>query len=158
MIPKDIKADVLLYQALISDWQLQVMSTNWSGYWIIQLISKKQRPLAMLIHLNNLAAICNGLRLCIDAAKNPSKYPGVKTMYQTLARELPTSHNNDGAMSVVSEWKTEPVVLLSYYGGRSRSDGVIKQGLHVDDALEFYNCLSVIYEQFPNKQDWVPHI
>ena len=96
----------LRFAALFSDWRLELMSTNWLGYWIIQLTSENHKPLAMLINLDHLTAICTSMRLCIDTANNPSQYPGATTMLQRVAVDLPTQDNTDGAITILSDWRT----------------------------------------------------
>lgn len=155
MIAKEVQGKVLEVEALIDDWRLQLISTNWNGYWIIQLLSKGQPTLAMLIHFDQFSAICTGLRLCIDAAKDPSQYPRAKTMYRTVAADLPTNANDEGAITIVSDWTTEPVVLINYYRSNLRTEGnVIKQGLHADDAMRLYDRLAIVYNAFDGKQGW----
>jgi hypothetical protein len=46
MIPKEIEADELVVEALISNWKLEVMSTNWRGYWILQ----RKRPVSTVLN------------------------------------------------------------------------------------------------------------
>lgn len=156
MILKEITADKLLLQVQLPEWRQQIMSTNWSGYWLVQFVSDSAKPLVMLINLDQLAAFCTALRQCIDVAVDPSQYPRTSTMYQSAASGVPTALNNEGAISVVSSWEAEATVLLSYYFGRARSDGVIRQELYVNDAMELYNRLSIIYNEYPDKQSWVP--
>jgi len=155
VIPKEIQADVTLIEAMISEWRLEVMSTNWSGYWIIQLARKGAQPLALLVHLDQLAAICTGLRMCIDAAKNPSLHPGATTMHRLVAVDLPTQIGNEGAITITSGWDSTPVVMLRYHRDkRSSGDQVIRQGLHADDAMDLYDLIVGVYNKFPMKQSW----
>lgn len=154
MIPKEITADKLLLEVQIPEWRQQIISTNWSRYWLVQFSSKSAKPLVMLLNLDQLAAFCTALRQCIDIAMNPSQYPRASTMYQTAVSGVPTLMNHEGTISVVSSVEPEASVSISYYFGRARSDGVIRQGLYLDDAMEFYNRLSTIYNEFPDKQAW----
>ena len=157
MIAKEVQGRVLEAEALIDGWRLELISTNWNGYWIIQLSSKGQPTLAMLIHLDQLSAICTGLRLCIDVTRDSSRYPRAKTMYRTVAVDLPTNANNEGAITIISDWTTEPVVLISYYRSNLRVEGnVIKQGLHADDAMRLYDRMAGVYNAFSDKQNWAP--
>ncbi len=155
MIPKEIEANDILVEAIISGWRFEIISTNWLGYWIVQLSSKEGKPLALLIHLDQLASICNGLRTCIDASRNPSRHPGVTNMVQTVAVELPTSVNDEGAMTIFAEWTTDPVIALNYYRDKRASGrAAIRQALHANDAMELYDRIVWVYNKFPNKQSW----
>lgn len=76
-------------------------------------------------------------------------------MVQTVAVELPTSVNDEGAMTIFAEWQTDPVIAVNYYRGKSASGGaVIRQALHADDATELYNRVAGVYNKFPDKQSW----
>ncbi|MEI8064047.1 MAG: hypothetical protein WCH84_08280, partial [Verrucomicrobiota bacterium] len=91
MIPKEIGAIQGLFETNISDWRLELMTTNWVGYWMLQLSNKKQKPLAFLIDLDNLAAVCQGLRKCIDATKSSDfNLPRTSTIIITCASQLHT--------------------------------------------------------------------
>ena len=141
---------------LISDWMLEVMSTNWPGYWIIQLRQEGHHSLALLVHLDNLAGICRAMRSCIDAASNLDVHPQAKTMFVTAASNLPTPSNDMGAVAVMSMWSAEPIIVLSYYRGGHGDGNVIRQGLALDDAMRLSDMFTTIYNQFPDKQAWEP--
>lgn len=131
------------------------MSTNWSGYWIIQLSADGEARLALLINLDQLAAICTGLRACIDASLEPARHAGVTSMLQSVAASVPTQVNDKGAMAIHADWSGDPTVSLNYYRGTLRSDGgVIRQTLHAADAMKLYNFVATIYSDFPNKKTW----
>lgn len=155
MIPKEIEADVLLVEAVISEWRLQIISTDWPGYWIVQLSSKEGEPLALFIHLDQLASICIGFRACIDASTNPSRHIGVTNMVQMVATELPTSVSDEGAITIFAEWATDPIITLNFYRGKkSSTQAAIKQVLHANDAMVLYDHIASVYNKFPNKQSW----
>ncbi len=156
MIPKEIEAHDLLVEAPISGWKLEVMSTNWPGYWIIQLSQEGSHPLALLIRLDNLAGICCAMRSCIDTANNPEGYSRAKTMFVTAASNLPTPSNDKGAVTVMSEWSAEPIMVLSYYRGGHGEGNVIRQELALDDAMRLSDMFATVYSRFPDKQTWEP--
>jgi hypothetical protein len=156
MIPREIESEQCLFQATICEWRLEVSSTNWSGYWIVQLAHRKEKPLALLIDLDNLAAICQGLRKCIDVMSTPDLYPRATMMLDTCARELHTPDGSGGAIMVVSEWESTPIVSLRYYRGGHGAGNVIEQSLYVDDAMRLYDMFAQVYDAFPNKQAWTP--
>lgn len=158
MIPSSVIADELMLAAVINDWRLEVISTNWGGYWIIQLTSENNKPLAMLISFDQLTAICTGIRACIDAADNPSHYPGARTMFQSVAIDLPTQENNQGAISVLSSWEKSPHLVINYYRSRQAGGEVIRQGTSIEDAKELYNLFANIYNRFPAKKTWTPRV
>lgn len=158
MIPREIEAHDLLIQAPISGWNLQVMSTNWAGYWIVQLSTKNSPPLALLIHLDNLASICQAMRSCIDTANQPSGYPRATTMLVTAASQLPTSENDKGAISILSEWSAEPIMVLNFYRGGHGKENAIRQALALDDAMKLSDLFASIYNDFQDKQEWKPRV
>jgi hypothetical protein len=155
MIPKDLEANELLVEALISKWRLELLSTNWPGYWLVQLSSEGQDPLALLIDLDQFSNFCQALRRCIDAASKISPIPRGTQMLQTAATELPTQTTGSGAITVLADWETEPLIVLSYYrGGPSPSRNTIRQMLHANDAMDLYDLLAAVYNNCPNKQSW----
>jgi hypothetical protein len=160
MIPREITANELLIEIIeapTTQWTLQVMSTNWVGYWILQLSHRQQPPFALLIHLDNLAAICRAVRSCIDTAQTPQQFPGAETMFVTAASQLPTQKNEKGAVTVMSDWSSEPFLVLSYYRGGGHGDGnVIRQALTLDDALKISDLFTAVYNEFADKKDWKP--
>jgi hypothetical protein len=115
----------------------------------------------MLIDLDNLAAVCTGMRACIDAANDPSQYPGAATMFQRVAVDLPTQDNTDGAITILSDWQAnDPYLNINYY--RNREIGrkglpPITQALSIKDAQRLYNFFASVYNQFPDKEDWTPN-
>ncbi len=54
MIPPEITAYDLMFAAHINDWRLELKSTNWLGYWIIQLTSESHEVVDMLINFDHL--------------------------------------------------------------------------------------------------------
>jgi hypothetical protein len=158
LIPSEIIAKNLLFEVYFTDWRFEWMSTNWCGYWIAQLKNDRGEALAFLLHLDNLAAICRGLRACIDTALNPASYPRATTMFQTVAINLPTTKSNDGGIAIVSEWQTEPLVMFFFYPDRKveQHSSRIIQGLAVEDAQDLYNFFARVYNEFPEKHTWVP--
>lgn len=158
MIPKEIEAIKRLLEANISGWHLEVLSTNWLGYWIVQLDSKGQRHLALLIDFDNLTAICMGLRQCINAASPgwSGVDGGAKTMFVTCARKLKTSEGNDGAITVISQWESKPIVELRYYRGGTHTRDTVDQALYIEDAMRLSDMLADLYNSFPDKQNWAP--
>jgi len=158
VIPSEIMAHDLRFAALFSDWRLELMSTNWLGYWIIQLTSENHKPLAMLINLDHLTAICTSMRLCIDTANNPSQYPGATTMLQRVAVDLPTQDNTDGAITILSDWQERPYLNINYYRHRKvgRERARITQAFSIEDAERLYNFFATVYNQFPEKGAWTP--
>lgn len=152
MIPKEVQANELLIEAPISGWTLQVMSTNWAGYWILQLTRLGHPPLALLMHLDNLSDICRAIRSCIDAASNPENYPRAKTMFVTAASDLPTQVSDKGAVSVMTEWNSDPIMVLSYYRGGHGEGNIIRQVLALDDAMKLSDMFATVYNRFSDKQ------
>jgi hypothetical protein len=90
VIPPEIMARDLMFAAPMNGWRLELKSTNWIGYWIVQLTSESHELVEMLITFDHLTAICTGMRACIDVADDPSQYPGATTMLQRVAVDLPT--------------------------------------------------------------------
>lgn len=158
MIPSEIQANELMFDALISDWKLEVMSTNWSGYWIVQLTQQAKNPLVLLIDLDNLAAICQAIRSCIDTARDTKNYPRSKTMYITAASRLPTQTNDEGAITVLSIWESQPVLVINYFRGGHSEDNVIRQGIALLDAIRLSDLFATVYNGFPGKQNWTPKL
>ena len=86
MIPSEITAHDLMFATTMNNWRLELLrSTNWLGYWIIQLTSESHELVDMLINFDHLTAICTGMRACIDVANNPSHYPWATTMLRRVA-------------------------------------------------------------------------
>lgn len=158
MIPRDVEADELLIEVPVSGWTLQYMSTNWPGYWILQLAHHDQPPLALLTDFSHLTAICQAMRSCIDAARNPGHFPRAETMLVTAASELSTPTNDEGAVSVMTEWSSDPVMVISYYRGGRGDGNVIRQALAIDDAMALYNLFATVYNRFPEKRSWKPRM
>jgi len=158
MIPAELEAKDLRFDAFISEWKLEVMSTNWHGYWILQLTHRNNPPLALLIDLDNLAAIVRSVQSCINAARDPNSYPGAKTMYVTAATGLPTQSNDEGAVTVLGEWKSEPFIVLNYFRGGHGEGTIIRQALAVDDAMRLSDLFAVVYNECPHKESWKARI
>ena len=156
MIPPEVKANELLIEAPISDWILQVMSTNWLGYWILQLVQKGQPQHAILISLDNLVTICEAIRSCIDTAVNSESNSKAKAMFVTAASNLPTQMNDNGAVTVMADWSSDPVIGVSYYGGEHGEGNVIRQALALDDAMRLSDMFATVYNRFPEKKSWKP--
>jgi hypothetical protein len=157
MIPKEVEADELLIKAQISDWLFQLMSSNWAGYWIVQL-SNDEKSLPMLIDLDHLAGFCSGLKKCIDAHKNPNYVAAkITSMIEIVASKLATPFNDEGSISITSNWESDPFITLNFYNNRNDSNKlVIRQSLHNADAMDFYNLLAGVYNDFPDKSNWEP--
>lgn len=154
MIPSDIRVEALVYEVTIGLWRLEIMTTQWNGYWICQLSRPEHRPLAMLIDLDDLTGICLGLRSCIN---NAHQKP-VKTtqMYTFLARGLPTQSSDAGAISATAEWKAdqpETVTLCFYPGDRSEN---IYLAMALKDAMRVCDAFSIQYNETSDKQAWTP--
>ena len=155
MIPKEVEANELLIEAEISDWLFQLMSTNWPGYWMVQL-SNGQKSLPMLIDLDNLVGFCSGLKNCIDAHKNENyKAANVTSMYEIVASKLSNPFNDEGSISITSDWESTPHITVNYYDNRNDENKLtIRQYLINEDAKNFYDLLAAIYNAFPNKSSW----
>jgi hypothetical protein len=155
MIPKEIEADELLIKAEISDWLFQLISSNWSGYWIVQL-SNDEKSLPMLIDLDHLVGFCSGLKKCIDAHKNPNYVAGkITSIFEIVASKLATPFSNEGSISITSNWESDPFITLNFYNNRNDSNKlVIRQSLYNADAMKFYDLLAGVYNAFPNKSNW----
>jgi hypothetical protein len=155
MIPIEIKPNELLIKAEISNWLFQLMTTNWSGYWIIQL-SSGQKKFPILIDLDHLIKICSGLKKCIDAQKNPLyEVAKITSMHEIVASKLATPFNDDGSISISSNWESEPIITMNFYNNQKDSDQpIIRQSLYQSDAMKFYDLLAGVYNSFPNKSDW----
>lgn len=159
MIPKEVEADELLIEADISNWIFQLISTNLTGYWIVQL-SNGEKSLPILIDLNHLIGFCAGLKKCIDAHNNPT-YLATKmtSIYEIVASKLSTPFNDEGSISIIANWESDPFITLNFYGNRKDSDKlVVRQSLYNPDAIKFYNLLAGVYNNFPNKHTWAPKI
>lgn len=156
MIPKDVVANELLIEAEISNWIIQLISTNWSGYWIIQL-SNGKKNLPLLIDLDILAGFCNGLRKCIDAQTNINyAAANITDMYEIVASKLSNPFNDEGSISIASKWDSEPYITINYYDNRRDENKItIRQSLVIEDAKKFYDLLVNVYNNFPNKSSWV---
>lgn len=157
MIPKEIEANELLIKADISNWLFQLMSTNWAGYWIVQL-TNGDKSLPMLIDLDHLIGFCSGLKKCIDAHKN-SNYVAAKItgMNEIVASKLATPFNDEGSISITSDWESDPFITLNFYNNRKDSNKlVIRQNLYNADAMKFYDLLAGVYNAFPDKSNWEP--
>jgi len=157
MIPKEVEADELLIKAEISDWLFQLMSTNWTGYWIIQL-SNSEKSLPMLMDLDHLIGFCSGLKKCIDAHKNPNYVAAkVTSMIEIIASKLATPFNEEGSISITSNWESDPFIALNFYNNLKDSNKlVIRQSLYNADAMKFYDLLAGVYNAFPDKSNWEP--
>jgi hypothetical protein len=157
MIPKKVEADELLIKAKISDWLFQLLSTNWTGYWIVQL-SNSEKSLPILIDLNHLIGFCNGLKKCIDAHSNPNYVAAkITSMIEIIASNLPTPFNDEGSISITSNWESDPFITLNFYNNQKDSHKlVIRQSLYNADAMDFYNLLAGVYNSFPDKSNWEP--
>ena len=70
MIPKEIEPVDLLIKVEIEEWKFELISTNWSGYWLVNLSNFKKEFLSFLIDLEVLIAFCNSLKKCINGPKN----------------------------------------------------------------------------------------
>jgi hypothetical protein len=156
VIPPEITAHDLMFAAHINDWRLELKATNWLGYWIIQLTNESHEGVDMLINFGHLTAICTGMRACIDVASNPSQYPRATTMLQTVAVELPTHENNDGAITILSDWEESPYLNINYYRSRNVESPRITQTISIEDAQGLYNLFANIYSEFPAKKTWTP--
>jgi hypothetical protein len=161
LIPAEIIAENLIFEVHFTDWHFEWMSTNWHGYWIAKLRNDRGEAIAFLLHLENLAAVCQGLRACIDTALNPSSYPRATQMFQTVAINLPTTKSNDGGIAIFSDWETAPIVVFFFYPdrkiGQRSSLRRITQGLGIEDAQDLYNFFAKVYNEFPEKHSWAPH-
>jgi hypothetical protein len=155
MIPKEATANELLIEAEISNWIFQLMSTNWSGYWIIQL-SNGEKNLPLLIDLDVLARFCSGLRKCIDAQTNINyAAANITDMYEIVASKLSNPFNDEGSISITSQWDSEPFITVNYYDNRIDENRLtIRQSLISQDAKKFYDLLANVYNAFPNKSSW----
>ncbi len=155
MIPKEVTANELLIEAEISNWIFQLMSTNWSGYWIIQL-SNGEKNLPLLIDLDILARFCSGLRKCIDAQTNINyAAANITDMYEIVASKLSNPFNDEGSISITSQWGSEPFITLNYYDNRIDENKLtIRQSLISQDAKKFYDLLANVYNAFPNNSSW----
>jgi hypothetical protein len=155
MIPKEVTANELLIEAEISNWIFQLMSTNWSGYWIIQL-SNGEKNLPLLIDLDVLARFCSGLRKCIDAQTNINyAAANITDMYEIVASKLSNPFNDEGSISITSQWDSEPFIMVNYYDNRIDENKLtIRQSLISQDAKKFYDLLANVYNAFPNKSSW----
>jgi hypothetical protein len=158
MIPKEIIAYSLLISAPINGWNLEVMTTNWPGYWIFQISHEleNQPSLAMLINLDNLALICQAMRSCIDKAYKPSISSRQETMIVMAASQLPTPENDKGAVTIMSEWASDPTLTIIYYRGGQGDGNRISQSLALDDAMDLSNMLAKVYNSFEDKKNWEP--
>jgi hypothetical protein len=159
VIPPDIMARDLMFAAPMNGWRLELKSTNWLGYWIIQLTSESHEVVEMLITFDHLTAICTGMRACIDVADDPSQYPRATTMLQRVAVDLPTQvtqKNTDGAISILSGWEEAPYLNINYYRSSNVDSPAITQALSIEDAHGLYNFFANIYNQFPAKKTWAP--
>lgn len=157
VIPKEITANELLIDTEISNWLFQLMTTNFLGYWILQL-SKDSKCLALLLDLESFNGFCTALKKCIDGPSN-STYSAaqISNMYEIAASELSNPFNDDGAISILSNWESDPYITLNFY---NNSEGVnklvIRQSLYIPDAMQLYNLLASVYNNFPDKLTWTP--
>ena len=156
MISAEVKARDVMMDAIINEWKLETISTNWPGYWIVQLTRPGHQFMALLVDLESLAGVCRAISQCIDAARDPSSYPGAKTMYVTAASGLPTTASNEGSISVMSEWESIPCLTTNYYSGARGKDSVIRQSLDIEDAMKLCDLYTRIYLDFPGKERWSP--
>ena len=155
VIPKEIAAQDIEITAPISGWLLQFMSTNWSGYWILQLTKEQQNPVAMLLNLDHLTNICIGMRKAIDAALNPESFPHVTMMNVKIADNILTNLSDSGSITVISEWNCDKIATINYYPSTDRI-GIVRQTLYIADAMELCDMFSCVYNKFPDKHTWIP--
>jgi hypothetical protein len=96
------------------------------------------------------------MRACIDVANNPSQYSRATTMLQRVAVDLPIQDNNDGAVTILSNWENGPYLNINYYRSRNVESETITQALSIEDARGLYNFFANIYNEFPAKKTWTP--
>jgi hypothetical protein len=157
VIPPVIETDVTEIEALISDWRFEMMTTSWSGYWIVQLSQKGASPLAMLLNLKGLENFCAGLRECVKAAQSKLPKPAPQAMVILVSENLPTQSNDEGAIQIIADWGSKPSVSICFYRNRKVSGKeVIRQFLDASEAAEYLGYFERAYDRMPNKQSWVP--
>lgn len=156
MIPKEIEPVDLLIKVEIEEWKFELISTNWSGYWLVNLSNFKKEFLSFLINLDELIALCNSLKKCINAPKNADyKAAEIFNLYEIVASGLPTPFNDEGAISILSDWQENPAITLNFYNNREKPDQLTaRQSLMLDDAMEFFNLIAQVYNKFQDKHTW----
>jgi len=123
MIPKEIEPVDLLIKVEIEEWKFELISTNWSGYWLVNLSNSKKDLVSVLIDLDELIAFCNSLKKCINASKNADyKAAEIFNLYEIVASGLPTPFNDEGAISILADWQENPVITLNFYNNREKPD------------------------------------
>jgi hypothetical protein len=160
MIPKEIEPVDLLIKVEIDEWKFELISTNWSGYWLVNLSNTKKDLVSVLIDLDELIAFCNSLKKCINASKNADyKAAEIFNLYEIVASGLPTPFNDEGAISILADWQENPVITLNFYNNREKPDELTaRQSLKLDDAMEFFNLIAQVYNKFQDKHTWKPKL
>lgn len=160
MIPKEIEPVDLLIKVEIDEWKFELISTNWSGYWLVNLSNSKKDLVSVLIDLDELIAFCNSLKKCINASKNADyKAAEIFNLYEIVASGLPTPFNDKGAISILADWQENLVITLNFYNHREKPEELTARlSLMLDDAMEFFNLIAQVYNKFQDKHTWKPKL
>lgn len=145
MIPRMINAVARVVGAQFHQCILEFFSTDHKDQWILQLKHEKNGNFAFLLSTDNFAALCVGLKQCIDAALENPNHPRAEMMLNTIARDLPTNVAEGGAITIISSWQDNPNVQFNFYSDHKDRKSRITLVYMLEDAISLYNLFASAY-------------
>lgn len=150
MIPREIDAIDRVVGAQFHQCLFELFSTDHKDQWILQLQHEKKGSFAFLLDTDNFAALCVGLKQCIDAALEKSDHPGAEMMLNTIAQDLPTNVAEGGAITIISSWEDDPNVQFNFYTDQRDQESRITLVYILEDSMSLYNLLAAAYNDREN--------
>jgi hypothetical protein len=147
MIPKEIGAIETVVSAQFYQCLLELFSTNHKDAWILQLRHEQKGNSAFLFDGDNLAALCLGLKECIDSTLNKFSHVRANMVLNTVASHLSTNLADQGAITIIGSWEKEPNIQFNFYPDAKLRGSRITLGYLLEDAMKLYNMFAVAYNK-----------
>ena len=143
MIPRDIEVIDRLVAAQFHECWLEFFSTNQKYRWILQLRYESKNNVAFLFTVEYFASFCVGFQQCIEAAINKSD--DANMMINTISQDMDTNLSDQGAISMISSWDSEPNIQFNFYTDQNDRKSAHTLVYFLDDAVRLYNLFAEKY-------------
>jgi hypothetical protein len=139
------KANSRLFAAQFHECLMEFFATDRVDQWMLRLRHDSAGRFEFQLDVDNFAALCIGLKQCIDAALSPLRQPNAEMAISTMASGLLTHTSSRGAISIISDWSEDPNVQFNFYPDQMDRRSRTTLMYSLVDAMRLYDLFAHAY-------------